>query len=103
MGPPVVLSEIEPRDVDAPRRGLPDPAFESYEPQTRSGRTFAPSDIAFLDTEQLSGRYASRSAAVQDAVRLLRESRLADAYAQAFGEGYDEEWDTAVDDGLASA
>lgn len=61
------------------------------------------SDIAFLDTEQLSGRYASRSAVVQDAVRLLRESRLADAYAQAFGDGYDEEWDAAVDDGLASA
>ncbi|WP_350350323.1 antitoxin [Microbacterium sp. A8/3-1] len=61
------------------------------------------SDIAFLDTEQLSGRYASRSAAVQDAVRLLRESRLADAYAQAFGEGYDEEWDSVADDGLASA
>lgn len=62
-------------------------------------------DLAFLDTEQLSGRYASRSAAVQDAVRLLRESRLADAYAQAFGDGdgYDEDWDAAVDDGLASA
>lgn len=59
-------------------------------------------DIAFLDTEQLSGRYASRSAAVQDAVRLLRESRLADAYAQAFSDGYDEEWDAAVDDGLAT-
>ncbi|WP_337002537.1 MULTISPECIES: ribbon-helix-helix domain-containing protein [unclassified Microbacterium] len=61
------------------------------------------SDLAFLDAESLAGRYSSRSAAVQDAVRLLRESRLADAYAEAYGEGYDEEWDTAVDDGLASA
>lgn len=61
------------------------------------------SDLAFLDAEALGGRYASRSAAVQDAVRLLRESRLADAYAEAYGEGYDEEWDVAVDDGLASA
>lgn len=60
-------------------------------------------DLAFLDTETLSGRYGSRSAAVQDAVRLLRESRLADAYAEAYAEGYDEDWDLAADDGLASA
>ncbi|OZB80624.1 MAG: hypothetical protein B7X41_17670 [Microbacterium sp. 14-71-5] len=60
-------------------------------------------DIAFLDAETQSGRYASRSAATQDAVRLLRESRLADAYAEAFAEGYDEGWDQASDDGLASA
>ena len=60
-------------------------------------------DIAFLDLETLSGRYASRSAAVQDAVRLLRESRLADAYAEAFADGYDAEWDAADADGLASA
>lgn len=61
------------------------------------------SDLAFLDTEAVSGRYASRSAAVQDAVRLLRESRLADAYAEAYAEGYDENWDLATGDGLASA
>lgn len=60
-------------------------------------------DIAFLDLETLSGRYASRSAAVQDAVRLLRESRLADAYAEVFADGYDDEWDAADADGLASA
>ncbi|MBS1675601.1 MAG: type II toxin-antitoxin system ParD family antitoxin [Actinobacteria bacterium] len=60
-------------------------------------------DIAFLDAETSSGRYASRSAATQDAVRLLRESRLADAYAAAFAEGYDPIWDDASEDGLASA
>lgn len=60
-------------------------------------------DLAFLDAQALEGRYPSRSAAVQDAVRLLRESRLADAYAEAFAEGYDDEWDAAADDGLASA
>lgn len=60
-------------------------------------------DLAFLDAQTLEGRYSSRSAAIQDAVRLLRESRLADAYAEAYAEGYDDEWDTAVDDGLASA
>ncbi|MFT3797979.1 ribbon-helix-helix domain-containing protein [Microbacterium sp.] len=60
-------------------------------------------DIAFLDRETISGRYSSRSAAVQDAVRLLRESRLADAYAEAYGEWDESAWDTAVADGLASA
>lgn len=60
-------------------------------------------DIAFLDAEQRNGGYASRSAVVQAAVRLLRESRLADAYAEAFADGYDEDWDTATADGLASA
>lgn len=61
------------------------------------------SDLAFLDAQALEGRYPSRSAAIQDAVRLLRESRLADAYAEAYGEGYDDEWDVVADDGLASA
>lgn len=60
-------------------------------------------DLAFLDSEALSGRYPSRSAAVQDAVRLLRESRLADAYAEAYAEGLEEEWDAAIGDGLATA
>ncbi len=60
-------------------------------------------DIAYLDQETLSGRYSSRSAAVQDAVRLLRESRLADAYAEAYGEWDDGVWDETVADGLATA
>jgi len=60
-------------------------------------------DLAFLDAETRDGRYASRSAATQEAVRLLRESRLADAYAAAYAEGYDREWDGAVGDGLAPA
>ncbi|MEU4013665.1 ribbon-helix-helix domain-containing protein [Microbacterium sp. NPDC028030] len=61
------------------------------------------SDLAFLDMQALEGRYLSRSAAVHDALRLLRESRLADAYAEAYAEGYDDEWDVAAEDGLASA
>lgn len=60
-------------------------------------------DVAFLDTEALSGRYASRSAAVQDAVRLLRESRLADAYAEAYADGFDPAWQEADADGLETA
>lgn len=60
-------------------------------------------DVAFLDQETLSGRYATRSAAVQDAVRLLRESRLADAYAEAYAEWDESEWDDVASDGLRGA
>ncbi|MFE6736537.1 ribbon-helix-helix domain-containing protein [Microbacterium sp. NPDC057650] len=70
---------------------------------TKVSLSLSEDDVTFLDIEAVSGRYASRSAAVQDAVRLLRESRLADAYAEAYAEGYDEDWDAASDDGLASA
>ncbi|MDR2996481.1 MAG: ribbon-helix-helix domain-containing protein [Microbacterium sp.] len=70
---------------------------------TKVSLSLSEDDVAFLDSETLGGRYASRSAAAQDAVRLLRESRLADAYAEAFAEDYDDEWDAAADDGLASA
>lgn len=61
------------------------------------------SDLAFLDGEVATKRYPTRSAAVQNAVALLRESRLADAYAEAFADGYDDEWDAATGDGLATA
>jgi len=70
---------------------------------TKVSLSLSEEDLAFLDAETLSGRYPTRSAATQDAVRLLRESRLADAYAEAFAEGYDEDWDAAAGDGLASA
>jgi Arc/MetJ-type ribon-helix-helix transcriptional regulator len=70
---------------------------------TKVSLSLSEEDIAFLDAETLRGRYPSRSAATQDAVRLLRESRLADAYAEAYAGGYDEAWDAASDDGLASA
>ena len=70
---------------------------------TKVSLSLSAEDLAFLDAETRSGRYASRSAATQDAVRLLRESRLADAYAEAFADGYDEDWDAASGDGFASA
>lgn len=72
-------------------------------PSAKVSLSLSDADLAFLDAEALSGRYASRSAAVQDAVRLLRESRLADAYAEAFAEGYDEDWDATTSDGIATA
>ncbi|MGO2747251.1 ribbon-helix-helix domain-containing protein [Microbacterium sp.] len=70
---------------------------------TKISLSLSDEDLAFLETEALTGRYASRSAAIQDAVRLLRESRLTDAYAEALAEGYDDDWDLATNDGIASA
>lgn len=62
-------------------------------------------DIALLDAEVREGRFATRSAALQEAVRMLRESRLADAYAEAYGEwadaGDEHAWGAASDDGVA--
>jgi Arc/MetJ-type ribon-helix-helix transcriptional regulator len=59
-------------------------------------------DLAYLDTQTLSGRYASRSAALQDAIRMLRESELADAYAEAYGEWQDDDWESTATDGLGA-
>lgn len=59
-------------------------------------------DLAYLDTQTLSGRYATRSAALQDAIRMLRESELADAYAEAFAEWRDDVWESTAADGLGA-
>ena len=59
-------------------------------------------DVEFLDTYTKNHRIASRSAALQRAIRLLRASELTDAYASAFTEWEDDPtndaWDTAVAD-----
>jgi Arc/MetJ-type ribon-helix-helix transcriptional regulator len=59
-------------------------------------------DVAFLDAYAESHRIESRSAAVHQAVRLLRASELAPAYDEAFAEFAAEQeiWDTASADGL---
>ncbi len=64
--------------------------------------SLAADDLSYLDLQTLSGRYASRSAALHDAIRMLRESELADAYAEAFAEWHGDEWDEAVSDGLTA-
>lgn len=69
---------------------------------TKVSVSLSEADLSYLDGQTLSGRYASRSAALQDAIRKLRESELADAYAEAFGEWHDEAWDGAVGDGLSA-
>lgn len=62
-------------------------------------------DVDFLDNYAESQGYESRSAVVHTAVRLLRSSRLGDAYADAWREWEDsdesEVWDAAVGDGLS--
>ena len=62
-------------------------------------------DIEFLDDYAGNHGYASRSAVVHAAVRMLRSAKLGDAYEQAWEEWFDSgdaaAWDGAVGDGLA--
>lgn len=61
-------------------------------------------DIEFLDAYGRSVGAASRSAVLQQAVRLLRATALAPAYAEAWKDwdqqGAREEWESVVSDGL---
>ena len=67
--------------------------------------SIAESDVAFLDDYVQSHGMASRSAALQRAVRLLRANELSQHYAAAFTEldsdREDSAWDAAVADGLS--
>ena len=61
-------------------------------------------DVAYLDGYAETQGLASRSAALQKAVRLLRASELGAAYEEAWGDwaGSDAElWDATTADGLA--
>ena len=62
-------------------------------------------DVEFLDSYAETQGYASRSAVVHSAVRMLRSSKLGDAYADAWREweqsGDAELWDKTTLDGLA--
>ena len=62
-------------------------------------------DIEFLDEYATSQGYPSRSAVVHAAVRILRASKLGDAYADAWREwgdsGDSDVWDQAAIDSLA--
>lgn len=59
-------------------------------------------DVEFLDDYVKTHRVASRSAAVQRAIRLLRASELTDSYAAAFTEWANDPgnaaWDTTIAD-----
>jgi len=62
-------------------------------------------DIEFLDEYARTQGYASRSAVVHTAVRILRASKLGDAYADAWQEweesGNAEVWEPTTADGLS--
>lgn len=60
------------------------------------------SDVEFLDAYAKQQRLESRSAALQQAVRLLRLSELRASYASAWEETTDDDvaWDATVGDGL---
>lgn len=61
-------------------------------------------DVAFLDAYARSHAIPSRSAAVHEAIRMLRMSELDDAYGSAFSEwtegGEADLWDATTGDGL---
>ena len=61
-------------------------------------------DVEFLDAYAESQGFASRSAAVQKAVRLLRVSELGAAYSDAWSEWVDDGdadlWDVTAADGV---
>jgi Arc/MetJ-type ribon-helix-helix transcriptional regulator len=61
-------------------------------------------DVDFLDTYAESQGFASRSAVVHKAVRLLRASELGPAYEDAWNEWSNEDadaWGSATNDGLS--
>jgi Arc/MetJ-type ribon-helix-helix transcriptional regulator len=62
-------------------------------------------DVAFLDHYVRTRGVPSRSAAVHDAIRLLRDRSLAQAYEAAWEEWGDEEavWKVATGDGIDAA
>lgn len=61
-------------------------------------------DVEFLDAYANAHAYGSRSAVVQQAIRVLRLSELDDAYGAAWGEwtqsGEAQNWEPTVGDGL---
>jgi Arc/MetJ-type ribon-helix-helix transcriptional regulator len=61
-------------------------------------------DVQFLDEYANSQGFGSRSAVVRTAVRMLRSSKLGDAYADAWQEWEESEdsrvWDRSATDGL---
>ena len=61
-------------------------------------------DIEFLDEYARTQGFASRSAVVHTAVRILRSSKLGDAYSDAWQEwedsGESEIWEPVASDGL---
>lgn len=64
-----------------------------------------PDDVEFLDAYARAENHGSRSSVVHHAIRMLRASRLGDAYEDAWREwqagGDAEAWEPTTDDGIA--
>lgn len=62
-------------------------------------------DVEFLDEQTRAGLFASRSAALQAAVTVLRQSTMRDSYAEAWDEweasGEDAVWESLAAEGLS--
>lgn len=76
-----------------------------YAPGMKISVSLPDEDVEFLDSYAQSQGYESRSAVVHSAVRMLRSSKLGDAYADAWLEWEESDdaalWDTTTSDGLA--
>ena len=75
--------------------------------QVKLSVSLSESDVASLDTYARAAGLKSRSAAIQQAIRLLGDPELQSAYEEAWHEweasGYAETWESATADGLADA
>lgn len=75
--------------------------------QVKLSVSLSESDVASLDTYARAAGLKSRSAAIQQAIRLLGDPELQSAYEEAWQEweasGYAETWESATADGLADA
>ncbi|HRN30258.1 MAG TPA: antitoxin [Terrimesophilobacter sp.] len=69
--------------------------------------SLAEEDVEFLDEQTRAGFFPSRSAALQAAVTVLRQSTMRDSYAEAWDEweasGEDALWESLVAEGLTGA
>ena len=75
--------------------------------QVKLSVSLSESDVAALDKYAAAAGLTSRSAAIQQAIRLLGDVELEDAYAAAWQEwqasGDSQAWETAAADGLTDA
>ena len=71
------------------------PCYLWYDPGMKISVSLPDEDVEFLDSYAQTQGFESRSAVVHTAVRMLRSSKLGDAYADAW-----REWEESDDSGL---
>lgn len=99
-GPVVAAGASHPLSLEIPRK----PATCGSIPGMKLSVSLPDEDVEFMDSYGRSIGAPSRSAVLQEAVRLLREAALAPAYLDAWqeweAEGSEELWDSVSGDGL---